>query len=106
MNDCLVICTAESERQVSAVKDNVEKMMDEKGHRLFGLEGVQVGSWILMDYDDVVVHIFKSGVREAYGLDRLWNDAKRVPPSRAQAAEAAAVARPRAAKERSIKQRR
>ena len=104
MNDCLVMCTAESERQVLAVKDSVEKAMDEKGYHLLGLEGVQVGSWILMDYDDVVVHVFKTGVREAYGLDRLWSDAKRVLLSRAQSAESAAPTRPRVTKEHSLKQ--
>jgi ribosome-associated protein len=79
MNDGLVICTAESERQVHAIKDYIDKVLAEKGYRLYGVEGTEVGCWVLMDYDDVVVHLFKRGVRESYGLDRLWSDAKRVP---------------------------
>jgi ribosome-associated protein len=79
MNDGLVICSAESERQVHAIKDYLDKVLAEKGHRLYGLEGTEVGAWVLMDYDDVVVHIFKRGVRESYGLDRIWSDAARVP---------------------------
>jgi ribosome-associated protein len=79
MTDCLVICTGETERQVQAIKDHVDKTLGEKGLRLHGLEGTEAGLWVLMDYDDVVVHIFKRGVRETYGLDRLWNDAERVP---------------------------
>jgi ribosome-associated protein len=79
MNDGLVIASAESERQVQAIKDHIDKVLAEKGHRLYGLEGTKVGAWVLMDYDDVVVHIFKRGVRENYGLDRIWGDAQRVP---------------------------
>jgi ribosome-associated protein len=79
MNDALVLCTAESERQVQAIKDNVDKVLSEKGHRLYGVEGAEIGVWILMDYDSVVVHIFKRGVRELYGLDRIWADASKVP---------------------------
>jgi ribosome-associated protein len=79
MTDCLVICSAETERQVQAIKDHVDKTLGEKGFRLYGLEGTEAGLWVLMDYDDVVVHIFKRGVRETYGLDRLWNDAERIP---------------------------
>jgi ribosome-associated protein len=109
MNDGLVICSGESERQVQAIKDNIDKAFTEKGHRLYGLEGTEVGAWILMDYDDVVVHIFKRGVRENYGLDRIWNDAERVP-LRARAKRAELQSAPptgragRMPKERSLKQ--
>jgi ribosome-associated protein len=109
MNDGLVICSAESERQVQAIKDNIDKAFTEKGHRLYGLEGTEVGAWVLMDYDDVVVHIFKRGVRENYGLDRLWNDAEKVP-LRAAAKRSGLQSSPstgrtrRLPKERSLKQ--
>jgi len=95
MNDGLVIGSAESERQVQAIKDHIDKVLAEKGHRLYGLEGTAVGAWVLMDYDDVVVHIFKRGVRESYGLDRIWGDAQRVPlrPS-ARTVSNGAAARP------------
>jgi ribosome-associated protein len=109
MNDGLVICSAESERQVHAIKDYLDKVLAEKGHRLYGLEGTEVGAWVLMDYDDVVVHIFKRGVRESYGLDRIWSDAARVPlrgPSkRSRLAPQAGTRPPRLRKEPSLEQR-
>jgi ribosome-associated protein len=107
MNDALVLCTAESERQVQAIKDNVDNVLSEKGHRLYGVEGAELGVWILMDYDSVVVHIFKRGVRELYGLDRIWADASKVPirgrtePEASQLTAGSAESR----KERSVKQR-
>jgi ribosome-associated protein len=109
MNDSLVICSAESERQVQAIRDHIEKVLEEKGHRLLGLEGTEVGAWVLMDYEDVVVHVFKRGVRENYSLDRIWSDAERVPlraPAKRSGPQprAASVA-PRLDKERSLKQR-
>ena len=109
MNDALVICSGESERQVHAIKDYLEKVLSEKGHRLYGLEGTEVGAWILMDYDDVVVHIFKRGVRESYGLDRIWGDAARVAlrglPKRSRSEPQAAIRAPLQRKEPSLKQR-
>jgi ribosome-associated protein len=107
MNDALVLCTAESERQVQAIKDNVDKVLTEKGHRLYGVEGAEIGVWILMDYDSVVVHIFKRGMRELYGLDRIWADASKVPvrgrteAPASQLSTGPADSRP----ERSVKQR-
>ena len=105
VTDCFVICSAESERQVLAVKEHIDEVLSEKGYRLMGLEGVEAGAWVLMDYDDVIVHIFKRGVREHYGLDRLWADAKRVPLRRAAAEAPASVPKRRPAKERAVKQR-
>jgi ribosome-associated protein len=108
MNDGLVICTAESERQVHAIKDYIDKVLAEKGYRLYGLEGTEVGCWVLMDYDDIVVHLFKRGVRESYGLDRLWSDAERVPlrgPIKRSGSKSQAAAHAPLRKERSVKQR-
>jgi ribosome-associated protein len=107
MNDALVLCTAESERQVQAIKDNVDKVLSEKGHRLYGVEGAEIGVWILMDYDSVVVHIFKRGVRELYGLDRIWADASKVPVrGRTEASASPLSTGPTDSRpERSVKQR-
>jgi ribosome-associated protein len=103
--DYFLICSAESERQVLAVKDHIEKVLDEKGYRLYGLEGLEAGVWVLMDYDDVVVHIFTRGVREHYGLDRLWADAKRLPLPKARAPVTAGRLKTRARRERTARQR-
>lgn len=105
VTDYYVICSAESERQVLAVKDHIDKALSEKGYRLYGVEGTEAGVWVLMDYDDVVVQIFKRGVREHYGIDRLWSDAKRVPLPQARSAEAADAPRQRRIQERSLRPR-
>jgi len=105
VTDHLVICTAESERQVLAVKDQVEKVLEQKGHRLYGLEGMEAGVWVLMDYGDFIIHIFKRSVREHFGLDRLWNDAKCVPLTTARSSAPATGSRQRARKERALRQR-
>ena len=105
VTDFLVFSTAESERQVLAVKEHIDKILTEKGYRLYGLEGTETGRWVLMDFSDVVVHIFKRGVREQYGLDRLWSDAKRVPLSTARAvAQTAGNSRRQAGKPRVLRQ--
>ena len=103
VTDYFVICSAESERQVLAVKEHIEKVLFEKGRRLLGLEGIEAGMWVLMDYDDVIVHIFKRGAREHYGLDRLWSDVKRVALPKARAT--ASVLGPRRSRERAVRQR-
>ncbi len=105
VTDYFLICSAESERQVTAVTDHIEKVLDEKGYRLYGLEGLEAGVWVLMDYDDVVVHIFTRGVREHYGLDRLWADAKRLPLPKAHATVTAGSPKVRMRRERTARQR-
>ena len=105
VTDYFMICSAESERQVLAVKEHIDQVLSEKGCRLMSLEGVGAGVWVLMDYDDVIVHIFKRGVREHYGLDRLWADAKRVQLRRAAADAPTSVPKRRSAKEQAVKQR-
>ena len=105
VTDYFLICSVESERQVIAVKDHIERALDEKGYRLYGLEGLESGVWVLMDYDDVIVHIFKRGVREHYGLDRLWADAKRLPLPKARAAVTTVRPKVRMRRERTARQR-
>ena len=78
VTDYFLICSAESERQVIAVKDHIEKVLDEKGYRLYGLEGLEAGVWVLMDYDDVVVHVFYQPIRSFYDLEGLWMKAPRI----------------------------
>ena len=105
VTDYFLICSVETERQVIAVKDHMERALDEKGYRLYGLEGLEAGMWVLMDYDDVIVHIFKREVREHYGLDRLWADAKRLPLPKARTAATAGRPKVRMRRERTARQR-
>lgn len=77
--DYLVICSGTSQRQVQAVYQRVEKTVREKLKRLpCGVEGVKNSAWILIDYGDVVCHIFTEESRMFYRLENLWHDAKRV----------------------------
>jgi ribosome-associated protein len=73
----VVISSGTSERQVSAVAEGIEKDLKEAGHRVIGVEGHGVGHWVLLDYGDVVAHVFESEVRAFYDLEGLWADAPR-----------------------------
>ena len=82
----IVICSGRSERQVEAIAVSVESTL--KALRVYpiGVEGREANQWVLMDYDDVVVHIFEDRKRGFYDLDTLWIDAERVPLRRASGA--------------------
>ncbi|MBI5562966.1 MAG: ribosome silencing factor [Deltaproteobacteria bacterium] len=94
--DYLVICSAESERQVKAISDAVEDELRGKGDRPLGVEGAQTGRWALLDCNDVIVHVFLASVREFYDIDGLWAEAPRI--SAAPRAPSAAHRKPRSAK--------
>lgn len=72
-----VICTGRSDIQVQTIARAVEDDLREQGHRPFAVEGLSHATWILMDYGDVVVHIFYETVREFYNLEGLWAQAPR-----------------------------
>ena len=74
-----MICHGSSSRQALAIADAVEERLLQEGRRKpKHVEGRRVGEWILMDFIDVVVHVFVEDRREFYGLERLWGDAPRV----------------------------
>lgn len=73
--DCLLICSAGSERQVQAIANWIEDGLRKKGEKPLGVEGTIEGRWALMDYNDVVVHIFLEPVRVFYDLEGLWAEA-------------------------------
>lgn len=73
-----VIASATSTTQVKALADAVEYHMEQAGVRLKSIEGVGSKSWIVLDYIDVIVHIFTEQDREFYQLERLWADGERV----------------------------
>lgn len=88
--DYFVICTGRSDTQVQAIADAVDEHLRRHGHRPLAIEGRERGQWVLMDYGDVVVHVFYAPVREFYDLERLWSRARRVelPGDLAASAEA------------------
>jgi ribosome-associated protein len=73
--DRFVICTADSETQVKAVADHVTETLDKEGMKVWHVEGEEGRRWILLDYVDVVVHVFYSETRRFYALENLWGDA-------------------------------
>ena len=75
MADYFVICSADSDTQVKAIADEIDKNLKDEGIRAWHKEGYKGLNWVLLDYVDVVVHIFKKDVRLYYNLERLWGDA-------------------------------
>ena len=76
MADFFVVCSADSDTQVKAIADNVREGAREVGESVWKNEGYTDASWILLDYVDVVVHVFHKQTREFYALEKLWGDAK------------------------------
>ena len=76
MTDYFVVCTGESETQVKAIADAVMSGMEELGETAWHVEGLQNLHWVLIDYVDVVVHVFHKDARLFYSLEKLWGDAK------------------------------
>ncbi len=74
--DFFVVCSGDSEPQVKAIADAIREGMEKKGMDVWHTEGFHVRQWILLDYVDVVVHVFHRDMRMFYNLERLWNDAK------------------------------
>lgn len=76
MTDYFVVCSVDSDTQARAVADAVKHELLADGEEPFRREGYSEGRWILLDYVDVVVHIFHKDVRTFYNLEKLWGDAK------------------------------
>lgn len=76
--DYFVIASGDSSRQVQAISRHLQKRMREKGYHAYGIEGEKEGHWVLMDFGDVVIHLFFQPYRELYDLEGLWLDAPRV----------------------------
>jgi ribosome-associated protein len=76
--DYFFLCSGKSDRQVQAIAQAIEKALKKRGIQPLGQEGTLEGKWILMDFEDVVVHIFLDPVRKFYDLEGLWMDAPRI----------------------------
>ncbi len=74
-SDFFVICSADSDTQVKAIADEVDKNLRDEGIKCWHKEGYTALSWVLLDYVDVVVHVFKKEAREFYNIEKLWGDA-------------------------------
>ncbi|HDZ90600.1 MAG TPA: ribosome silencing factor [Deltaproteobacteria bacterium] len=76
--DYFLITSGTSTRQVQAIARHLQETLREAGFRPFGTEGEQEGHWVLMDYGDLVIHIFFQPLRELYDLEGLWIEAPKV----------------------------
>jgi ribosome-associated protein len=76
--DFFVICTGESTTQVKAIAEYIEHEFAEEGIKALSIEGLDYSHWVLIDFGDVIVHVFERETREYYGLEKLWMDAKTV----------------------------
>lgn len=85
--DAFLIVTGNSERNVAAIADEVEDRLIEAGHKRVRREGRSEARWVLMDFGDVIVHVFHSEERVYYGLERLWKDCPVIPIEITEAAE-------------------
>ncbi|MFD5868207.1 ribosome silencing factor [Corynebacterium sp. NPDC060344] len=78
ITDAFVLVSADNERLVSAIVDEIEADLRDAGAKPVRREGIREGRWALLDYGQLVVHIFRDEERDFYGLDRLWKDCPRI----------------------------
>ena len=76
MTSYMIVCSATSSRQAKAIGDNVSEQMKEKNYTIRGTEGEKEGEWVLVDLNDIVVHIMVPATRAYYNLEQLWGDAE------------------------------
>jgi len=77
--DFFVICSGNNTTQVGAIADGIDRDLAQSGIRYSHLEGTTAAQWVLMDYGDVVVHVFEEQTRAYYSLEKLWGDVPRIP---------------------------
>lgn len=77
--DFFIFASGESERQVRGLASFIEKMMATRYQTNPVVEGKETANWILLDYGDIIVHIFRSDIRQYYALEKMWADAPQIP---------------------------
>ncbi len=80
MADYFIIANGSNQSQIQALVDNVEEKLSEAGCHIRRREGSRNSTWVLMDYGDIVVHVFDREDRLFYDLERIWSDGKEIPP--------------------------
>jgi ribosome-associated protein len=76
--DYFLVCSGRSDRQVLGIANRISQELEEKGHQPLAIEGTDQAHWVLMDYGDVVVHIFYEPERSRYNIEDLWLNAKKI----------------------------
>ncbi len=79
IGDYFIICSGGSKRHVQALAQNLQQDLKQVGVKTLGVEGLDEGHWVLLDFIDVVVHLFIKPLREFYDLEGLWVEASRLP---------------------------
>ncbi|MBX9810569.1 MAG: ribosome silencing factor [Burkholderiales bacterium] len=87
--DHIIIASGDSSRQTKALSNNVQEKLKALGAKVYGVEGEQVGEWVLVDLGSVVVHIMQPTIRQYYNLEELW-----APPARSTRRRAARATAP------------
>ena len=77
ITDYFLVASGTSERQVKTIADNVEAGMKERGIKPYSVEGLRDGRWVIIDYQNIIVHIFLEQLRDLYDLESLWIEAKK-----------------------------
>ena len=98
VSDCMVIASGNSDRHVRSTADRVVEYVKKAGFRPMGVEGERDGEWVLVDCNDVIVHVMLPRVREFYALESLWETAPKAAPRKKVAKKAARKAAKTAAK--------
>ncbi len=78
ISDYFVITSGANDSQIQALVDHVEEKLAEAGYQLKQQEGTGSGTWVLMDYGDIIIHIFDKESRSFYNLERIWSDGREV----------------------------
>lgn len=76
MTDYYIIAEGNIDRHVKAISQSIQDVLRESGHTLLRMDGNKMSDWLVMDYGDIVVHLFVPDVREKYALEQLWKEAK------------------------------
>tara|TARA_Y100000590_G_C15422512_1_gene901968 strand:+ start:523 stop:876 length:354 start_codon:yes stop_codon:yes gene_type:complete len=76
LTDFFIICSSDSDPQTRAITNCIKKDLSKTTIKPYQIEGLEDLDWVLMDYHDIVIHIFKKEIREFYNIERLWADAK------------------------------
>ena len=76
--DYFIIASASSDRRLRGVAENISEELTKVGINVYHLQGLEDSTWVVMDFGDVVVHLFDEATREFYGLEHLWQESKRV----------------------------
>jgi ribosome-associated protein len=76
--DAFLICHGTSNRQVTAIAEHIQRELKKKGISALSVDGLKDGHWVLMDYGEVVIHVFFEETRQFYNLEGLWSDARRI----------------------------